>query len=277
MFFLTSLFTTFIYQPFFNLLVAVYLGLNSITGGNADMGIAVVIFTVVFRILWLPISLASGRSYKEKVEIAKKAKLLEEEYKHDPIKSKQAFKKLFRGNRRIVIASTINIFLQVLIALMLWRIFAKGLEGEDWHLLYPFMPKLNEPFNLTFLGKFDLSRPNILLNIIQSLVIFIFEALSSLFSTESQYRREMVMAQFVLPVVSFIIFAFMPAGKKLFIIVTLIFSIVQMLIRQLYFLFLRIGDKLKPKEIDKDKREQKSENKTDEIEEIKESKSKNIN
>lgn len=277
MFFLISLFTTFIYQPFFNLLVAVYLGLNSITGGHGDMGVAVIIFTVVFRILWLPISLASGRSYKERKLIAEKASALEEEYKNDPVKQKQEFKKLFRSNRRIVVASTINILLQVLIALMLWRIFAKGLEGEDWHLLYSFMPKPQHAFNLVFLHKYDLSHPNLMLNFIQSLVIFIFESLSALFSTESKYRREILMAQFVLPVVSFIFFAFMPAGKKLFVITTIVFSIVQMLLRQLYFLFLKIGDKLKPKEITEDKQEQKSENKTDTPLKNKDSNSENTN
>lgn len=207
------------------------------------MGTAVIIFTIVFRILWLPVSIASGRSYKEQQAVAKRIKELEEEYKYDPVGYKQASKSVFRGNRRIVIASAVNILLQVMIALMLWRIFARGLAGEDFHLLYPFMPAITEPFNLTFMGKYDLSHPSLTLNLIQSLAIFVFEALNALVSVSIR-GREVVMAQLVLPIVSFLIFATLPAGKKLFIITTLAFSIVQMIVQQLYFWLKSLGHRL---------------------------------
>ena len=52
------------------------------------------------------------------------------------------------------------------------------------------------------------------------------------------------MAQFVLPIMSLIIFAAMPAGKKLFIITTLSFSIVQICGRQLWFFGKKMSEKL---------------------------------
>ncbi len=249
MFFLIDWFVALIYQPFFNLLVAIYLLLDHLTNGNADMGTAVILFTIAFRVLWTPVSLASGRSYDEQQEITKRFKEYEKQYSHDPVTRKQMTKQLFRGNKRIVIFSSINITLQVLIALMLWRIFAKGLEGEDFHLLYPFIPEVIEPFNLTFMNRFDLSHPNMTLNIVQSLFIFVFESISALFAV-SISAREVVKTQFTLPVVSFFFFLTMPAGKKLFIITTLAFSIVQMLLLQTYYFIKSLEDKFafKPKE-----------------------------
>jgi len=114
---------------------------------------------------------------------------------------------------------------------MLWRIFAKGLLGADFHLIYGFMPDIATPLNLNFLGRFDLTHPNFTLNIIQSVIIFIAELISSLTSPFPSSRRDNIRLQLVLPVASFLIFATLPAGKKLFIITTLSFSIVFMLLR----------------------------------------------
>jgi len=114
---------------------------------------------------------------------------------------------------------------------MLWKMFSTGLEGADLHLLYPFMPEVDTPYNLLFLGKYDLSHPNLILNFIQSMLIFIFETLSTYYSRYRVTRAEVVRVQLVLPVMSFLIFMGLPAGKKLFVITTLLFSIVLILIR----------------------------------------------
>jgi len=242
MFFLFSLFIRFFYQPFFNLLVGLYWLLDQIPGDRADMGIAVILFTVAFRILWLPISLSSSRSEKERREISEKVKSIKAHYRDDPVGEKQAVKVLLQGNRKIMIASGIDIGLQVLIALMLYRIFATGLGGADLHLLYPFMPEVNLPFNLNFLGQYDLSRPNMTLNLIQSLTILVAELVSNFNSPFPASRRD-VSTTISLPIISFLIFIYLPAGKKLFIITTLSFSIVLMLVKQVVFVYHSLSGK----------------------------------
>lgn len=225
------LFQLFIYQPFFNLLVGIYwlLGLAPIPNYQPSMGEAVIIFTLIIRVLLLPVSLAGRRSEKERRDIADKVKEIEHANIHDPVKVKAEVKKVFRTNRRIVIAEMISLFIQVLVALILWRIFATGLVGEDIHLLYPWMPQVAFPYNLSFLGH-DLTHPDWQLNLLQSVLIFILETLNIYTSPYPVSRGEVVRLQLVLPVVSYIIFSQLPAGKKLFVIVTLSFSIVFSLI-----------------------------------------------
>ena len=237
-----SIFITFIYQPFFNLLVAIYYGLQRIDP-HVDMGIAVIIFTVIFRIIILPLSLASGRTEKEKVEMMVKLAEIHKKYKTDPVKEKEESKKVFRGNKRVIISEAIDIGIQVIIALMLLRIFSTGLEGADFHFLYKMVPAPSEPFNLMFLGKIDLSRPSVSLNILNSVVIFIAEAVSIANSARPS-NREDKLALFVFPVLVFIYLYFMPAGKKLFIITTLIFSIVLMLVQTGLFWYHKLTGKL---------------------------------
>src|SRR3989338_11558708 len=100
--FIGQIITTFIYQPFFNLLVYIYLVLDKATSGRADMGWAVIVFTVVFRILILPLSLAGQRSQKEKREIAQKVTNLEHYYRDQPIRRKEEVRKLLTGNKKIL-------------------------------------------------------------------------------------------------------------------------------------------------------------------------------
>ncbi len=222
---IAELFTTFIYQPFFNILVLFYWLLGLVTQGQPDMGIAVILLTILIRILLLPMSLAGDKSEAERRLIGKKIKELEETFAHDPIAFRQHKKLVLRQSRGVVAGEILSLVIQVAISLMLWRIFARGLEGEDLHLLYSFMPDVQEPYNLLFLGRFDLSHTSVFLNLIQSLSIFVLETLSIYTSPYPPEKGEVVRLQLILPVVSFFIFMFLPAGKKLFIITTLLISI----------------------------------------------------
>lgn len=239
-----GLFTTIIYQPFFNLLIGIYWLLDQLTNGRADMGTTVIIFTVIFRILWLPISFASGRTAKERHEISLKIAEAKAKYDRDPIRLKEELKKIMSGNRRIVIASGFNLLFQIMVMLMLYRIFTTGLEGADFHLIYPWMPPHPQHFNLMFLGKFDLAQPNMTLNWINAGVLLAAEFLSGILSPFPTGRYEL-MSLIVLPLGAFTFFAFMPAGKKLFVITTLLFTIGIMLVKLVKVFYYESRNRLK--------------------------------
>lgn len=229
-----AFFVTYIYQPFFNILVGIYWLVGRMFG-EPDMGVAVILFALVVRIILLPLDFAFDRSENEKLAITEKIKKLQKEYRTDPVRLKQEVRKVMHGNPGPVISETINIVIQVIIILMLYRIFKTGLEGEDLHLLYPFMPEIKTPINLLFLGKFDLSQTNNTLNLIQSLLIFAIEGIHMLFSPDPTSRRDFLSLAILFPIVSFVVFIFLPSGKKLFIITTLLFSIGVMLVKQALF------------------------------------------
>jgi membrane protein insertase Oxa1/YidC/SpoIIIJ len=187
--------------------------------------------------------LSTNQTTAEKEEMMDKLKLIETQYKNDPVKRKMESKKIFRSNKRVIFAEFFDVSLQVLIALMLYRIFSTGLEGADFHLLYPGINQPSQPFNLIFLGVYDLSKPNFLLNLINSVVIFIAEAVN-IANQQRLITREDKMALFVFPIIAFFFFAYMPAGKKLFVITTLLFSIAIMVVQILSFWYHRLSNKL---------------------------------
>lgn len=210
------------------------------------MGVAVIVFAVIIRILLLPVSLAAHRSEKERREIAEKITELSLKYKDNPVAFRQESKQVLKGNRRILLAELVSLGIQVSIALILWAIFANGLNGGDAHLMYKFMPKIFpiDPKQLSFMGL-DLTEPHWQLNIIQSALIFVLEALSTYISPYPVRKGDVVRYQVFLPLVSFAIFAFLPAGKKLFVITTISCSIVLTLFLAIRKKFYDISERLR--------------------------------
>jgi YidC/Oxa1 family membrane protein insertase len=197
------------------------------------MGVAVILLTLSIRLLLFPLTLASTRTKKERRAIEEAIQEAKKTFHNRPERLKQEIRSTFKSNRRIVISEGINFLIQMMIFFILYRIFSTGLLGADLHLLYNFMPSVELPFNLMFLGQYDLTHTNTKLNIIQSLSIATLEILSLIDSPFPVTRKDMVRYVIILPTASFVIFMFLPAGKKLFVITTLWFSIIYTLIRMI--------------------------------------------
>ncbi len=224
--FLVHYFIILIYQPFLNILVFFYWLDGLLSMGHPDMGVAVIMLTIVIRILLLPLSLAEDKSEEDRRAMMAKLQDVDTQFATDPIRHRHERKQLFHRNRLVVAGEVFSFFVQSAIALMLWKMFDTGLEGADLHLLYHLMPPVATPYNLLFLGRFDLGHTNLFLNILQSVMIFLVETASILTSPYPTTKEEVVRLQLILPVISFIIFLSLPAGKKVFVITTLIISLI---------------------------------------------------
>jgi hypothetical protein len=145
-----------------------------------------------------------------------------------------------------IISEVLNVIFQAVIIIMLYRIFTTGLEGADLHLIYKFMPNIHLPINLMFLGKYDLSRTNNTLNVIQSLLIATNESMHLYFSPVKPTQKDFISLVIIFPIVCFILFLFLPAGKKVYIITSLVFTMIVRLIRQASFLYYSFSRKPAP-------------------------------
>ncbi len=229
-------FTLYIYQPFFNILVGLY-WVTSQFLQEPDMGIAVIFFAVAVRLILLPIDLISERSDEDKFQISEKIKKIKKEFSDSPIRQKEEIRKIMRQSPGAILSEIFSVVVQLTIIVVLYRIFTTGLEGEDMHLLYSFMPYVKEPINLMFLGKYDLSRTNSTLNLIQSLMIALSEFVHLKLSPIKSSRREFLSLVVIFPAVCFLVFIFLPAGKKVFIISSLVFTLLVRLFRHGTYLY----------------------------------------
>ncbi|HSV94828.1 MAG TPA: YidC/Oxa1 family membrane protein insertase [Spirochaetia bacterium] len=237
-----DIFTTYLYQPFFNLLVGLYWLVGQIFP-NPDMGIAMIFFAIAVRLIFLPIDMIGDRSDKDKFEISQKVKKLKIELASDPVHLKKEISRIMRQQPGAILSEIINVIFQAIIIIMLYRIFTTGLEGEDLHLLYSFMPKIQTPINLMFLGVYDLSHTNNTLNMLQSLMIAANESMHLYFSPVKPSRKDFVSLVILFPVFCFVIFMFLPAGKKIYIITSLAFTMIIRLIREILYLLYSFNKK----------------------------------
>lgn len=241
----SSLFVTFIYQPFFNLLIFFYWLADVITAGNANMGIAVIMLALSLRLLLLPLSIRGMKTEHQRIAISKKIEEIEQLHSNDPVVLQQEKKAVLKAKPKLVFAEVLNLFLQIMVALIVWQIFQTGLKGDDLPLLYPF-PLFQEialPFNLMFWG-FDLSERSVWLVLWSILLLFIMETISVLAAPAGSLSRSRALkAQLIIPIVSFFLFLFMPAGKVLFLITTFSFSIVLGLYKLFFFKFEEYKEK----------------------------------
>lgn len=235
-------FTTYIYQPFFNILVGLYWLVGKLFE-QPDMGIAVIFFAVAVRLILLPIDLLGEQSDEEKLQISEKIKQVRKDLASDPVLMKSEIKRIMRQSPGAIASELFSVLVQLIIILILYRIFTTGLEGEDLHLIYPFMPQIREPINLMFLGKFDLSKTNSTLNLIQSLMIALSEIIHLNFQAVKPSQRDFISLVIIFPLVCYGVFIFLPAGKKVFIITSLAFGIVVRIVKQILFIYYSFSHK----------------------------------
>ena len=98
-----ALYNTFIYEPLFNFLVLIY---NTIPGH--DLGLAIVILTIIVRVILYPFARQSIRSQKMMQDLQPKLEALKKEYAGSKDKLAEATMKLYREEKVNPLSSQIS-------------------------------------------------------------------------------------------------------------------------------------------------------------------------
>jgi len=162
---LIQIYTTIIYQPLFNLLVFFY---NIIP----DIGIAILLLTIVVKAILWPISHKGLKSQRVLQNLQPKMEALKQKYKDNKEKLGAETMALYKREKINPLASCFPLLLQFPIIIAVFRIFrAMFVETVDFSLLYSFV-KIPEAINPIMLGFLDLSKPQIVLAILAGLAQF---------------------------------------------------------------------------------------------------------
>ncbi|NTV30476.1 hypothetical protein HGA91_00655 [candidate division WWE3 bacterium] len=221
---MVQIFISFLYQPFLNILVIIYSYMNQFFG-DTDMGAAVIAFTFLIRLLLFPLTVLSTESEKERIEIQHSFEQIVKNYNGEPIRLRQEKNRLIKKHQGTIRFELLNLLIQFFIALILWRIFGRGLKGEDLYLLYSWVPHFPMPIDLMFMDRINLAEPNVTMNVLSAVLLFIVETLTLTFSVLPASHQDRII-QFILPIAAYLYMSSMPAGKALFLITTLSISVV---------------------------------------------------
>src|SRR3989344_5492232 len=154
------LFHTVFYDPIYNALVA----LVSFVPGS-DVGIAVILITIIINLILLPFALSAARTQRAMKEIEPKLKEVKEKYKDDKEgKGAIATLALYREAKIIPFASILMVIVQIPVLLALaWVFFKEPFPEISSHLLYSFTP-VPETISLYFLGLIPVMGKSLILS-----------------------------------------------------------------------------------------------------------------
>ncbi|MBI4138161.1 MAG: YidC/Oxa1 family membrane protein insertase [Candidatus Wildermuthbacteria bacterium] len=146
----SSLYHTFLFDPFFNILVILY---NLIPG--KDFGLAIILLTLLFRFALYPLSAKAIVAQRKIADIQPKAKEIQERFKGDKDRQARELLALYAQEKVNPFAGILPLLIQLPFLITLYQVFWNGLDAEQLSRLYGFVqnPAHIDP---VFLGFLDL-------------------------------------------------------------------------------------------------------------------------
>lgn len=139
------------YQPIFNLLVWLY----EVVPGQ-DIGIAIILITIILKIVLFPFSLQSLKSQRAMNALQPKLKALQAEFKDDKEKQARAVMELYASEKVSPFSSCLPLLIQLPFLFALYHALQKGLTNGGFEQLYPFVAHPGT-IDVMFLGVVDLA------------------------------------------------------------------------------------------------------------------------
>ena len=231
--FFIQAFTILLYNPLFNALVLLYLHLP----GN-DFGVAVIVLTILIRIVLYPLMVKSLKSQKVLSELQPKMKEIQEKHKNDKEMQTKEMMALYQKEKINPFGGCLPMLIQLPILVALYQVFWRGLGPGTMHHLYSFVPNPGT-IDPSFLGIINLTQPNVVLAILSGIIQF-FQTKTMTPQKKNTQDKKDQMSQFsdviqkemlyFFPIFTVFILWRLPSAIGLYWIVTGLFSIYQQIL-----------------------------------------------
>lgn len=147
-------------RPIFNALIWLY---NVIPG--ADFGVAIIILTVILKIILYPFSVKALKSQRLMQALQPKLQEVQQKYKEDKQGLARATMELYKQEKVSPFSSCLPLLVQFPFLIALYQALRSGLTGLRFDLLYPFVGR-PENLNVTSFGFLNLAKPDIVLAVL---------------------------------------------------------------------------------------------------------------
>lgn len=228
---LSFIFNEVFYRPLFNALVVLYQ-----TAALYDLGIAIIILTVLLRCALWPLASKALRSQKELTALQPEIKKIQAQYKSNKDEQMKRVMALYKEKKVNPFSGFLPILIQLPVLFALYQVFFAGFKEESLNALYSFIPNPGTIEHL-FLKTIDLSATH---NIMFAVMAGAFQFYQSRMMLKDQLKKQKEPAAqndfaahmskqmvYVMPAVIAFTAYILPAGIALYLAVTTIFSIIQ--------------------------------------------------
>jgi len=227
---MSQIFITLFYQPILNLLVFLY----NIVPGH-DIGIAIILMTIIIKLILMPLSKKSLESQKALQVLQPKIEKIKETYKENKEEMSKRIMALYAENKINPFSSCFPLLIQLPFLFAVFRVFRAGLTNGSLDLVYSFVNKPDSLNPISF-GIINLSTPNVFLAVLTGIAQF-FQARmmvskkpeikgkgSSDESMASAMNKQML---YFMPILTVFIGLSLPSGLSLYWFLTTILTILQ--------------------------------------------------
>jgi len=159
------MFDTFFYQPIFNLMVVIY---NLVPGH--DLGITIILLTIVIKIVLLPLSKKAIKSQKDLQNLQPKMEDIKKKYADKKEEMSKAMMMLYKENKVNPLSSCLPVLIQLPFLYAVFKVFRVGFSPEALNLVYPFISKPEAISYISF--GIDLSQRNVVIAVLAGLAQF---------------------------------------------------------------------------------------------------------
>ena len=222
-----------LFRPLFNLLF----GITNILPTHS-IGIAIILVTIIVRLILLPSSLHHARQQQKNqgklAGMQKELKAIQEQHKNDKGKRAEATMALYRKSGVNPASGCLPLLIQLPILLALYRVFLTGLTPEAFHNLYSFVA-VPAQLQATFFG-IDLSQPGLYLGVLAGVAQFIqmrfFNPTPPMSPGMDQSSEQMMASMqrnmmYIFPVMTVFIALQLPAALALYWFTSTVLALVQ--------------------------------------------------
>lgn len=232
---ISAAFHAVVYDPIYNALVYFV----DIVPGH-DVGVAVILVTILVRIVLFPLSRRAIKTQMDMKRIAPDIEALKKKYKDKPEEQARAIFALYKERGVSPFAGILLLLVQLPVLLGLYFVFAQGgLPSINAELLYAFVP-VPPTVDMQFLGLIDMAGKSILLAALAGVSQFVYTRLSmgprgSVVAAEASFSADMartfdLQARYVLPIMVAGIAYFIAAAAPLYWLTSNLFMIGQELL-----------------------------------------------
>src|SRR3989344_4415335 len=171
---MSALFNALISKPFYNGLILLIKLLPFF-----DAGVIVIIFTVIIKLILLPLSITASPAQLQMTGIEKDLHLIKEKYKDNKEEQSRKTIEYYREKGINPFASFFILIIQLPIIIGLYQVFLKsGLPAINNVLLYSFIPTPHS-VNMMFLGLINIADKSIILALIAGITTYFQISLAS--------------------------------------------------------------------------------------------------
>ena len=194
--------------------------LNAIYGVVGNYGVAIIIVTVLMRIIIFPLTLKQEKSMKKMRELQPELEKIKEKYKDDPQEYQRKTAELYRESGVNPLGGCLPLLIQMPVFVALYWAFSGNAIPADAKFLWF---TLKQPDRLFMIGNFAFN----LLPILNVGVTYIQQKIMTSATSGQESSQQMQTMLYMMPLMMLFIFYKMPSGVTLYYLVSGALSLVQ--------------------------------------------------